>query len=560
MGVWPLVRITALALAVVALCAALAAPPAVASEEPAEASQPTTITTTLYPGWNMVGWVGPPTAPSALFEGIPMLRQLFVWSTEAQEYQRATHADPSPAGMSVLGPGAGLWLYVGGTTTVEWTRPVFVGGVPLDLAAPRSLVGWRGGDGTPIKDVLGRISDSVTRAWRWDAETQAFWLYQPGATASTLTELNRGEAILVELLGDTRWWQWGTGLDELPPHLTDDRDGPVVVYLDDVPERARIEIEQALDDFGKLFSERFGFGRADFTIYVGTDGGEPLRAMHEWLFDFEPAAGFCGNHRMDVLVHALRCANSFWMYGTYRQVLVDELGLLTRPRTDDDRDPRGPRWLIGGMYDYLYSAFPLFITPSFTDPVAISHARRTALPLSNMETYSSEWLVPDSSAFRALGFLAVQWLATHAGDPAVRDYHRRVASGTPWRVAFQAAFGIAVDDFYHAFDAHRQTIAPPADRRIAGVVVDLVGAPVARAGVGMLALDGGVTDSQYAESDGTFDLAASDGRYELIITLDGTRCRLPQDAMDHRLQVVVAGSDVTALEVRLPQGTTCEPP
>ena len=325
-----------------------------------------------------------------------------------------------------------------------------------------------------------------------------------------------------------------------------------------MPEASRTEIAQSLDDIGTYFSERFGFGTADFTIYVGTDGGEPLRITHEWLFNFDLAEGFCGNDRLDVFVHALRCANSGWMYTQYQQVLVGELGLLTRPRADDDRDPRGPRWLIVGMRDHLYSAYPL-LTPSHTQAGAIARARRTGLPLSSLETYRSEWLLPDS-VFRSLGFLAVEWLANHASDPALLDYHHEVTSGTPWRVAFQTAFGIAVDDFYEAFAAHRQENAPPSDRRIAGSVVDPGGAPVAGAGVGMLALDGGVEDGQYAGPDATFDLAASDGRYHLVITLEGTRCRLPRGTTDYRFEVVVAGSDVSGVEVRLPYVTRCEAP
>ncbi len=49
---------------------------AVAASSAAGASEADTITTVLYPGWNMVGWVGPTKSTSELFDAIPALRQV----------------------------------------------------------------------------------------------------------------------------------------------------------------------------------------------------------------------------------------------------------------------------------------------------------------------------------------------------------------------------------------------------------------------------------------------------------------------------------------------------
>ena len=79
-----------------------------------------TITTVLYPGWNMVGWVGPSTPTSELFDAIPALRQVSAWDAEAQDYQHAVRNryDELPT----LTPGVGLWLRLRGNSAVEWTR------------------------------------------------------------------------------------------------------------------------------------------------------------------------------------------------------------------------------------------------------------------------------------------------------------------------------------------------------------------------------------------------------------------------------------------------------
>ena len=73
------------AFAVLLLGAAAASPPDVAASSEPDAAD--TITTALYPGWNLVGWLGPGTPTSELFDAIPALRQVSAWDAEAQAYQ-----------------------------------------------------------------------------------------------------------------------------------------------------------------------------------------------------------------------------------------------------------------------------------------------------------------------------------------------------------------------------------------------------------------------------------------------------------------------------------------
>ena len=109
------------ALVALVLCAGLAPARAGATEESADTADDGTITTVLHPGWNMVGWVGPETPASELFEQIPALRGIFAWDSEEQRYQRRTRTSGSRSGLHRVTPGQGLWLYLGGTATVEWT-------------------------------------------------------------------------------------------------------------------------------------------------------------------------------------------------------------------------------------------------------------------------------------------------------------------------------------------------------------------------------------------------------------------------------------------------------
>ena len=78
--------------------------------------------------------------------------------------------------------------------------------------------------------------------------------------------------------------------------------------------------------------------------------------------------------------------------------------------------------------------------------------------LSDFESYPpgpySPWAVPDREA-RVLSFLAADWLLARAGEPAIYEYYRLRQATDDWRVAFEGAFGITIDDFYAAFAEYR---------------------------------------------------------------------------------------------------------
>ena len=78
-------RLHSLPLVALALLLLYAQPSAVHADEPLapdETAEAGTITTVLQPGWNMVGWIGPETATSELFEEIPTLQRVSAWDAE----------------------------------------------------------------------------------------------------------------------------------------------------------------------------------------------------------------------------------------------------------------------------------------------------------------------------------------------------------------------------------------------------------------------------------------------------------------------------------------------
>ena len=99
------------------------------------AGEPTqeTITTTLYPGWNMVGWVGASTPPSELFDAIRTLQQVSAWDASHGRYRHAVRYRGGE--LPTVERGMGLWLRLRGDATVQWTRAVSDEALVLPLYA-----------------------------------------------------------------------------------------------------------------------------------------------------------------------------------------------------------------------------------------------------------------------------------------------------------------------------------------------------------------------------------------------------------------------------------------
>ena len=101
----------ALVLAAILLAAGLGA----ASAESEESVEPTaTITTTLRPGYNYVGWVGEPLAVAKLKRDIPEIASVRAWDAPSQRSYAPTTLT---AGMAVR-------ISLSSDRSVQWRRSV----------------------------------------------------------------------------------------------------------------------------------------------------------------------------------------------------------------------------------------------------------------------------------------------------------------------------------------------------------------------------------------------------------------------------------------------------
>ena len=254
--------------------------------------------------------------------------------------------------------------------------------------------------------------------------------------------------------------------DVAPPlaDLSDEIVRPVVVFLGDVPAETRASIQKETDGFYTILTERFGADPFEYTVYVGSDA-ESITEVYLRLSGPRPGPRSCTLHEHDnaAMVGTLECYEAFphalmdWVLDAARAQLAP-LGSL--PPAEEDHDRRGPWWLVRGTKSYTKHVYlattgegapePPQNESAFADPSALQ-------PLSSMETTSA--LHAARNQVEASGFLAVEWLANHAGDPAVFEYYRLLPSSSSWQAAFEQAFGLTIEDFYERFEAYRAELA-----------------------------------------------------------------------------------------------------
>ena len=178
-----------------------------------------------------------------------------------------------------------------------------------------------------------------------------------------------------------------------------------------------------------------------------------------------PYEGLCAYWSGSEFAYAVSCYESFGSIvgRAYIALLRDKVAPLGElPPAEEGYSRRGPQWLLLGTREYVNARYRAETGSEAYELLRIAQiapARRTALPLSSMETRAGRDAAGRPETI-ALGFLATELLAERAGDEAILDYIRLLPSSTGWRAAFEGAFGVSVEDFHAAFEASRLERAP----------------------------------------------------------------------------------------------------
>ena len=179
-----------------------------------------------------------------------------------------------------------------------------------------------------------------------------------------------------------------------------------------------------------------------------------------------PRDGFCAKENVGyVAVVDLTCQTetSQILVGVHFQAARRRLAPReSLPATPAGYDIRGPYWLVEPAQKYVEYAYRAAADHDRADDSRnkeIFFAVRTKRPLGSMETRAG--LYEEYSSAKGLGFLALEWLAERAGNPALFEYYRLLPDSASWEEAFEGAFGLTIDEFYEAFEGRRDEVAPP---------------------------------------------------------------------------------------------------
>ncbi len=417
----------------------------------AQAPAANTITTELRPGWNLVGWMGPDTTTRALFDAIPELNLIVAWDGEAQRHRWAWRPAIGSRGLQEISRGRGLALHIRGESPVEWRRPAAEGVVLLPLRAGNNLVTWGGSDGMPVEEALDWLGDAVVGASRWNADTRESERYRPGASAAanTLRTLNHGDALWVRLSEDASWWQSGTA-------------GTEFVFEEPLHPETEAALRAEVASVLAFFYENYGLEPVDLSV-----------ATYPHL-DFS-ASAWAG----EINISKRRYSNprpDFAIPHEYFHVLQFEWAKLSPNQFET------PNWLIEGTATYMEGLYYeqrlgttgadvradwwRFMTASTGPPRPLDDWLYHHGIRGNQQTtagyfvgaLATDWLVRRAAALSAaerFDPLEPPELAARPDYDAHFEFFRLLPTAATWEEAFEAAFGIAVDDFYAAFEEYR---------------------------------------------------------------------------------------------------------
>ena len=190
-------------------------------------------------------------------------------------------------------------------------------------------------------------------------------------------------------------------------------------------------------------------------------GGQKPKCSRKWWY-VEPGKGKVAEQSKGRIFMTTydRDHDSLTKISAHELIHAYQSGFSVLPSGSQDHEvPRnGPRWLREGMAEYFaYRAMDLggvfdYDTKRNSDRGLAWGARQVDKPLEEMETRQGYLGLPHKYPFLVL---AVEMLASHAGEDALLRFFMLQQPGTTWQGVFKPAFGMTVAEFYELFEEHR---------------------------------------------------------------------------------------------------------
>ena len=421
-----------------------------------EPSLPESVTTTLQPGDNRIGWVAERMSSEDLFAQLPRVDLVYSWDANSGRYEVAAPRLPSRYWtLRFLEPGRAYVLRVVGPGEVVWRRSVLPDVGLVQLRSGVNWSAWAGRDDSAIADVARGIGSSLRSIRSGDL------FYDPSApeTKDGWPAVQRGDALQVDVSRDVNWLQ--------PTFVT-----PEIHYAGNVDHGVRRLIERDLAATLDYSASELGVQADPFSlvVVVAADAKSAHNKTTELgrAWDWEAFRNFWqragGWYSSDQDAFYLK--SSSWegpRWGRYyegRYVVLHEyihalqFQLMGANYIDLS-------WLLEGSANWFDSdlstqdrnGYPL--SRKLID--ALNQASKGP-PLEEIESANETWQY-------SFGLVAADMLVERAGKSAAIDFYRVLAPGqsrASWgrwetrptlRSAFAAAFGLTLDQFYGEFEA-----------------------------------------------------------------------------------------------------------
>ena len=417
------------------------------------------VSTALFPGLNLIGWLEAPTPVGELFAAIPRAEALFVWNAAEQTWRYASRSPRvPPGGLDLLQPGMGVWLRLGGSGAARWDRLVVPGDpktVSLtgytDLHQDGAFAAWV--DSWRSLDVLG---DDLLWIQRWDGSRQRWderHLPASAGFAQAVNDLRAGDGFWIATARSglwrqnrPRWWpdtaepfDWIQSID----------------FWGDVSESDQQRLRDHAAAVAAFSIERFGSSTTP-RVHAAADL-ESGQTMRDAVWGLGGTA-YCGEATTNELTLIITC------YGN------DAIDLARSPTSISHASSRphrsryhadgferekdeGPGWLVEGSPEWAkFTYMDSIRAGAYADGASdrVWAAERTT------ETLRDARLYLQSGMHFQLGLLATERLADR-----FRETHRSSNTSASVRCMrlrrrhLKPTFGLTLDEFYDEFAAWR---------------------------------------------------------------------------------------------------------
>ena len=395
-----------------------------------------TITTTLYPGWNLVGWIHEETPAREVFEELPELEVIQGGPLVGAEGSE----DAGP--VEQLQMGRGYWFRIRDGDAVEWVRPATDANRRFQLEPGRQLVAWAGRSDIELVDAIAGLAEHLTIAQRWIAAEQRSLAWLPDASLQTtdIPPLRRGEAIEVTLTEATEWLQ-PSGVY----HRVAFAGGLQHQLPDDFRETVEADVAWVVELFASRFAWEMETRRLTVRIATTPEALARLQSRQRattnaWARSPVTRAG----------VNEIVMSAGFWTIGyslgtgsSYaRSILAHEYFHIAQFELAGPARHRTPGWLTEGTATWLGQGL-LGRLPTVSD----AQFWTTELNLATR--------FRPSDPAHALGVAALTILIERSGTETVIDFWRNLAPrkgvARSWQTAFRETFGLSSQEFYELF-------------------------------------------------------------------------------------------------------------